>query len=162
MRSFVSIVSGTVMLCLVSASCGREVAEGCPRAIGVFHGQYSYLSGSCGPTFQGRPINIESTDTGEVMKTTNSLSDSVTTRINLVGCTIGMRQEISDMQGMRLVSAIAGDLDVEDSTALSGQITRIEYMADGTTVRCTGQYNAYYSLDDVMIGGAAQTALGGP
>lgn len=162
MRSFFSIMTGAAVLSLISTGCGQEVATGCPRAIGTFHAQYSYLSGSCEQTFQGRALLLEKSDLDTTTKRVISLSDSVTTEINLIGCTIGIKQQITDVEGARLISAIAGDLEVEDGTALSGQITRTEYMDDGKTVRCSGQYNAYYSLDDVMIGGAAQNALGSP
>jgi hypothetical protein len=161
MRSFVSnvVVGSATLLCLVSLGCGLPVAEGCPRATGVFQGTYSYLSGSCEPSFKGRALQLQADDPGNTVRTVNNLSDSVTTEINLIGCTIGMKQEITDMIGNRKISALAGDLMVEDESALSGRITRTEYMPDGATVRCTGQYNATYTRDGAVLGAAAEHAL---
>jgi hypothetical protein len=92
----------------------------------------------------------------------NYLSDSVTTEINLIGCTIAMTQQITVSQGTKKISELSGELDVEDASALSGMVTRTEYMPDGTTVRCTGNYNATYTLDSAPLGGAAQHALSAP
>jgi hypothetical protein len=159
MRSFVLIAIGAALLGLGSASCGQGAAESCPRALGVFHGQYSYITGTCEPAFTGRPLVMEKNDLSNTVKKTSNLSDSVTTEINLIGCTIGMKQEITDLVGSKKISEVSGDLEVEDASALSGRVLRVEYMDDGTTIRCSGQYNAFYSVDSAQLGGAAQTAL---
>jgi hypothetical protein len=76
-----------------------------------------------------------------------------------------VKQDITDASGNKKMSEISGELNVEDETALSGEILRTEYMPDGATVRCSGYYNATYTLDGAgassLVGGAAQTALGG-
>jgi hypothetical protein len=162
MRSFSSIMMGAAVLGLgfvAAAGCGQSTVTGCPRAVGVFHGQYSYITGTCEPQFQGRTLTLDKDDPGNTVRKVNNLSDSVTTEINLIGCTIGMTQQITDTGGTKKISEVSGDLDVEDASALSGQILRTEYMPDGTTIRCSGRYNATYSLETAPVGGAAQHAL---
>jgi hypothetical protein len=144
---------------LVAAGCGQSTVSGCPRAVGVFHGQYSYINGTCEPQYQARTLSLGKDDPTNTTTTMNYLSDSVTTEINLIGCTIAMNQQITASQGTKKISELSGELDVEDSSALSGAVTRTEYMPDGTTVRCMGQYNATYTLDSAPLGGAAQHAL---
>jgi hypothetical protein len=164
MRSFVLIKFGAALVVGVVGlgACGQPTAESCPRAIGTFTGQYSFISGTCEPSFQGRELQLEKDDPGNTVRKVNNLSDSVTTEINLIGCTIGVKQEITDTAGVKKISDINGDLNVEDASALSGEIARTEYMPDGTTVRCTAQYNATYTLDGAVIGTAAQHALSSP
>jgi hypothetical protein len=161
MRSFCSIMIGAAALGLgfVAAGCGQSTAQGCPRAVGVFHGQYSYINGTCEPQFTGRALTLDKSDPGTTFRKDSSLSDSTNTEITLIGCTIGMKQEITDTAGNKRISEVMGDLDVEDATALSGEVTRTEFMPDGTTIRCTGNYNATYTLDSAPVGGAVQHAL---
>jgi hypothetical protein len=166
MRSIRLIKVGAAILGLglgvAAAGCGQETVSGCPRAVGVFHGQYSYVGGTCEPQYQARTLSLGKDDPTNTTTTTNYLSDSVTTEINLIGCTIDMKQQITDSMGTKKISELRGELAVEDASALSGPITRTEYMPDGTTVRCTGQYDATYSLDSAPLGGAAQHALSSP
>jgi hypothetical protein len=159
MRSFVLNVVGAALLGLGWAGCGQPTATHCPRATGIFYGQYSYLTGTCDPSFQGRALLLDKDDPGNTTRKVNSLSDSVETETTLIGCTIAMRQEITDPEGLRKISEVHGDLTVEDDATLYGELTRTEYMPDGTTVRCTGQYDAYYTLDGAVIGSAAESAL---
>jgi hypothetical protein len=166
MRSIRLIKVGAAILGLgfgvAVAGCGQDVVTGCPRAVGVFQAQYSYMNGTCEPQYQARPLSLGKDDPINTTTTTNYLSGSVTTEIDLIGCTIAMKQQIMDSEGTKKVAELSGNLSVEDASALSGAITRTEYMPDGTTVRCMGQYNATYSLDQAPLGGAAEHALSSP
>jgi hypothetical protein len=158
MRSIGLITVGAIVG-LSALGCGSPTAEGCPRAIGVFHGSYTYLDGNCGASLEGRALLLEKDDPGNTVRKVNNLSDSVITEINLIGCSIGMKQEIISAAMLKL-SDLQGDLEVEDESALSGVVEHHEYMPDGSTVRCTGHYNATYTLDNTILGGAAEHALG--
>jgi hypothetical protein len=71
-----------------------------------------------------------------------------------------MRQNITEPgPSARLISTLKGDLQVAEDESLSGQIARTEYMADGSTVRCAGLYDATYTRDGAVLGGAVQHAL---
>jgi len=159
MRTFDFTIICAALLGLWSTGCGVPVATECPRAIGVFHGRYTYMTGTCEPALQGRALLLESDDPGNTVRKVNNLSDVVTTEINLIGCTIGMKQDITDTLGTHKIQSLMGDLSVHDGTALSGQIYRTEYMPDGSTVRCTGTYDATYTRDGAVLGGAAEHAL---
>jgi hypothetical protein len=159
MRIFDSLIIGAALMGLWSMGCGVPTAQECPRAIGVFHGRYSYVTGTCEPALKGRALLLESDDPGNTVRKVNNLSDVVITEINLIGCTIGMKQDITDTQGMRKITSLAGELTVHDGSELTGQISRMEYMPDGSTVRCNGTYNATYTRDEAVLGGAAERAL---
>jgi hypothetical protein len=159
MRSFDFIMIGAALLGLGSVGCGQPVSGACQRAIGVYHGRYSFLTGTCEPTLQGRALVLEKDDLQSTIKKQTTLSDVVTTEINLIGCMIGMRQDITDTGQQRMKSSLKGDLEVGQDDSLSGQISRVEYMPDGSTVRCTGTYNALYTRDGAIIGSAAEHAL---
>jgi hypothetical protein len=160
MRSFDLIMVGAALVGLGGAACGQPTAGECSRAIGVYNGRYAYLTGTCEPTLQGRPLVLAKDDSTNTTKTMGSLSDVVTTEINLIGCRIGMRQNITAPgPTARLISTLKGDLQVSEDDSLSGQIARTEYMPDGTTVRCAGLYDATYTRDGITLGGAAQHAL---
>jgi hypothetical protein len=159
MRIVDSLIIGAALVGLSSAACGVPTATECPRAIGVFKGRYSYVSGTCEPSLTGRALLLESDDPGNTVRKVNNLSDVVITEINLIGCTIGMKQDITDTQGTRKISSLSGDLMVHDASELVGQIQRQEYMPDGTTLRCSGMYNATYTRDGAVLGGAAERAL---
>ncbi|HEY2734419.1 MAG TPA: hypothetical protein VGI70_10565, partial [Polyangiales bacterium] len=113
MRSFRLIMAGAALLCLDAVGCGQPTATGCPRAIGSFHGAYTYINGSCEPTFEGRTLLLTKDAPGSSVSTENNLADSVTTEINLIGCTIGVKQDISDVTSMKKMSEISGELNVE-------------------------------------------------
>ena len=163
MRSFDFIKIGTAVAGLIGAlGCGQPVTGQCSRAIGVYHGRYSFVSGTCEPTLQGRALVLEQGDLTNTLKKTITLSDVVTQETNLIGCTIGVTQQITDNSvAMRMISTLKGDLQVSEDESLSGTMLRTEYMPDGSTIRCMGLYNALYTRDGAVIGSAAERALAG-
>jgi hypothetical protein len=120
----------------------------------VFLASYQWLDGACG-SFQGNTFKVQSDDKGTVTRVENRLSDTLTTQVILKGCTIAVKQSV-EMMGTKL-SEIEGDLHVQDKNALSGMMTRIEYMPDGA-IRCHAVYDARYTRQDVIVGGAVQHA----
>jgi hypothetical protein len=167
MRSFGSMLIGAAVFSLgLTSGCGQPTATGCPRAIGTFTGTYTFISGTCEPTFQARSLDLQEDAAGDTTNTTKTLSDAVTTEINLSGCTIGMTQMVTDPDGTHLISQVRGQLAVEDESALAGMMSRTDYMPDGVAIRCTAQYNATYTLDGTAatttLGAAAQHALENP
>jgi hypothetical protein len=155
------VVAGAVLMSALGAGCALGEGQ-CPRPIGAYRGTYTVLNGNCAEAM-GRDIDFSKDDQLSTVKTNNTLSDSVTTEINLVGCTIGVSQSVSDASGVHMISSLNGDLNVEDEAALSGQLNYAEYMPDGTTQRCTSQVAASYTLQGTgALGAAAQHALATP
>jgi hypothetical protein len=114
------------------------------------------VSGTC-TNIKSRNLNF---DTGKELSniaTMESLSDSVTTEVNLIGCTITVEQSISDAQALRMVAHIEGNLDVDDENALSGTLMYREFQPDGTTEACFSEVAVSY----VKQGGGVVSS-GGP
>ena len=149
------VALGTLTLAVLGVSgCKDASADSCPNVQGVFLASYQMLAGSCG-TFEGNALSLAKDEHGMVTKVENRLSDSVTTEVIFKGCTLSVKQSV-DAMGARM-SEISGDLDVEDSSQLSGMMTRTEYMPDGA-IKCNGVYDAHYTRQDVVVGGAVQHA----
>jgi hypothetical protein len=172
MRSFCFYgLSGTLVVGLIAMfgvhSTGCVQGQGqCPRPIGAFHGTYSIMNGNCTSTV-ARDLMLSRDDQQNTVGTVKTLSDAVTTEVNLVGCTIGVKQRITDPEGTRLISDIEGELTVQDESALVGTMNYVQYMPDGVTQQCRSQVAANYTLNGGMqtaspIGSAAQHALSTP
>jgi hypothetical protein len=159
MRKLVVTLIGTAWLGLGWWGCGQPVAVPCNRLTGVFHGQYRLQSGSCEQTFQGRALYLEKNATGTTIRRDINLAESVETEVTLIGCQIAVRQEISEPMGLTKISEVRGELNIDQDQTLYGELTRTEYMPDGTTPRCTGQYEAYFTSENAVIGSAAESAL---
>lgn len=169
MRSFRFNV---VLVVALSALFGGCTANGqCPRPVGKFVGSYTPVSGNC-TNIKSRALNF---DTGKELSniaTDMSLSDSVTTEVNLIGCTVTVEQSVANAQDMP-IAHIAGNLDVEDENALSGTLAYQEFLPDGTTQACFSEVQVSYVKQGVAagvnangtvttFGAAAQAALEQP
>jgi hypothetical protein len=107
-----------------------------------------------------------------VITVRKSLSDTVTTEVNLIGCTIAVEQSITDAKDERMIAHIKGNLAVEDASALSGRLSYQEFLPDGTTQACSSEVEVNYVqqgttaagtfVNDGTIGAAAQAALASP
>jgi hypothetical protein len=107
---------------------------------------------------------VFSNDPEESVQTiTMTLSDSVITEVNLIGCTIAVEQSISDSQAKRMIAHLEGNLAVDDARALSGRLTYQEFLADGTTPSCWSELEVNYVQQNVggnILAGAGQTTIG--
>jgi hypothetical protein len=158
MQSFRFHVAGFALIGVGLLGCTQNAGM-CQRPTGSFHPTYSVVAGNC-TQFAGRDLNLNADDQLSTVSTVNSLADSVTTEVNLVGCTVGFKQRVMDSMGVRLVSRLEGELNVEDESALSGQLSYMEYMPDGATERCRSQVEVSYThMNSNALGTAAQRAL---
>ena len=153
MRSFRFSVVLVVAVGALFAGC---TANGqCPRPIGKFVGNYTPVSGNC-TNIKSRNLTFDNAKELSSIATDMSLSDSVTTEVNLIGCTVTVEQSISDAQATRMIAHIEGNLDVDDENALSGTLAYQEYLPDGTTQACYSEVAVTY----VKQGGPVSS--GGP
>jgi hypothetical protein len=151
------IVTGLLGLLLLSlqAACADETAnESCPTVEGVFVGAYQWLDGSCG-AFIGNVLSVKENDFGTVTKVENRLSDTVMTEYIFKGCTVTITQDVEVMG--KKASIVAGDLNVQEATEMTGKVMRTEYTEDGA-VRCNSVYQATFRRQDLVLGGAVQHA----
>lgn len=169
MRSFRFSVVLVVALCALFGGC---TANGqCPRPVGKYVGNYTPVSGNC-TDIKTRALNFENGKELSNIATDMSLSDSVTTEVNLIGCTITVEQMVANAQDMP-IAHIAGNLDVEDENALTGTLAYQEFLPDGVTQACASEVQVSYIRQGpasgvqangqlVTFGAAAQAALEQP
>ena len=169
MRSFRFSV---VLVVALSALFGGCTANGqCPRPVGKFVGSYTPVSGNC-TQVKSRALTFDMGKELSNIATDTSLSDSVTTEVNLIGCTVTVDQKVSNAMAMP-IAHIAGNLDVEDENALSGTLDYQEFLPDGTTQACFSQVQVSYVKQGAAagvnaagqvttFGAAAQAALEQP
>lgn len=172
MRSFCfyglggTVLGGLIaMLSMHSSGCVQGQGQ-CPRPIGQFHATYNVLNGNCTSTI-ARDLTLSKDDQQNTVGTNKTLSEAVTTEVNLVGCTIGVKQRITDPEGTKLIADLDGELTVQDESALVGTMNYIQYMPDGMTQQCHSEVSASYTLGgasqaSTAIGAAAQHALSTP
>jgi hypothetical protein len=153
-------VVGVLALAGIFLGCNQELQGNCPRPIGVYKAEYSMLSGTCMPGYQPFALKFEADDQATTQSTEIRLADVIVTEVILKGCEIKVGQTVtgegSTTSTSSTRSAIAGTLGVVDEGALSGTIQRTDFMEDGKTVRCTAQYDAWYTRDDLLLGAAAR------
>ncbi|MET0387382.1 MAG: hypothetical protein ABW321_15545 [Polyangiales bacterium] len=161
MQSFRFYVAGAAIFSVSLVGCAQ--GEGlCPRPVGSFHGSWTIAGGTCA-RFVGRDLMFREDSPLSSTIHTNALDGKVSTEVNLNGCSIGVKQWISDPQTTALMSQLQGDLSVEDESVLSGQLNYVEYMPDGTTERCRALVNASYTTErQGQVGAAATQALAVP
>lgn len=141
MRSFRFSVVYVVALSALFAGC---TANGqCPRPVGKFVGSYTPVNGNC-TNIKSRNINFDADKELSSIATDKSLSDSVTTEVNLIGCTVTVEQSIQDAEETRMIAHIAGNLDVDAENALSGTLAYQEFLPDGTTQACFSEVQVNY------------------
>jgi hypothetical protein len=142
----------------------------CPRPVGKFVGNYTPVSGNC-TNIKSRNIQFEPGKELSILNTDKTLSDSVTTEVNLIGCTVTVEQSVSDPQETRRIAHISGDLAVQDESALSGRLAYQEFLPDGQTPSCFSEVEVSYIKQGAgtvapglgnTIGAAAEAALMSP
>lgn len=170
MRSFRFKVVQVAVLGALTAACADNGGL-CPRPVGNFTGNFTPVSGNC-TNIKSRDL-VFSEDPEQSMQTiVNSLSDSVMTEVNLIGCTIAVEQSISSAKEKKLMAHLEGNLAVEDSRALSGRLTYQEFLPDGVTPSCLSEVEVSFVQQGavagavpgatVTIGAAAEAALQSP
>jgi hypothetical protein len=140
--------------------------------LGAFKGTYQPVSGNC-TSIKSRDIVFSNDPEQSVQTITQTLSDTVMTEVNLIGCTIAVEQSIQTPQTKLMIAHLEGDLAVVDSKALSGRLTYQEFLADGMTQACWSEVEVSYVQQNVggsvvqggtatTIGAAAEAALASP
>lgn len=161
MRSFCIHVVGAVVCGVLSMGCAQSGGQ-CPRPVGAYKAAFTPVSGNC-TQFMGRPLVFDPNEKDVVTTMMKSFGDLVTTEVNLIGCTIAVKQDITDPDGVKMIASLKGDLDVQEDTALTGRFTYFEFMPDGTTQRCASSVDVSYTLmDGSTLGAAAQAVLAAP
>lgn len=171
MRSFRFSVVQVVALGALFSGCAESGQ--CPRPLGAFAGTYRPVSGNC-TNIKSRDLVFSNDPEESVQTITQTLSDSVTTEVNLIGCTIAVEQSIQTPQTKLMIAHLEGNLAVEDARALSGRLTYQEFLADGKTPACWSEVEVSYTQQNIggtvaaagggqtTIGAAAQAALAAP
>jgi hypothetical protein len=149
--------AGLTVFTMAFTGCG-PTDEQCPRPVGDYYGSYGIVAGNC-TRITGRPLTFGADDPVNASYMRTSPSGPERTVLNRVGCTIEVKQDVTDMSG---TSTLQGELSV-NGTALQGVLSYSELLPDGKTERCRGRVDAEYALPDgVVIGAAAQAALMSP
>ena len=140
----------------------------CPRPVGAFTGNFTMVSGNC-TSINSRDLVFD--EDPSTSTTINTLSDSVMTEVDLVGCTAVVNQSISSKEQV-LRASLKGNLAVEDARALSGRLSYQEFLPDGMTTSCASEVEVNFvqagSLGGapvgraVQFGAAAEAALASP
>jgi hypothetical protein len=143
-----------------SLGCNGELPANCPKPLGVYKGQYSMIAGTCSPNYEPFSLKFQVDDKTNTSYTEKRLADVVITDILLKGCELKVGQRVTGEGAAsgttQTRSAIAGTLGVIDENQLNGTIERTDFMEDGQTVRCSAQYEAWYTRDDLLLGAAAR------
>ena len=169
MRSFGFSVVQAAALSALMVGCADDGGL-CPRPKGNYVGSYRPVSGNC-TNVKSRDLLIEDGREGSMGMGTITLSDSVWTEVNLIGCTVAVEQSISKER--TLMAKLAGNLEVEDARTLSGRLTYQEFLPDGMTQSCFSEVEVSYVQQGsvaggvpgggaVTIGAAAEAALQSP
>jgi hypothetical protein len=153
-------VCGALALAGNLVGCNTPVPGNCAKPTGLYKAQYSLLSGTCTGGYEPFALRFERDDPPSVTRTEQRLADVVITETLLKGCELRVGQRVTGEGAVsgraQTRTAIAGTLGVVDETNLSGTIERTDFMEDGQTVRCSAQYDAWYSRDDMLLGAAAR------
>jgi hypothetical protein len=153
-------VCGALLLAGNLVGCNAPVQGNCAKPAGVYKAQYSLISGTCTGGYEPFALKFERDDPPSTTRTEQRLADVVITETLLKGCELKVGQRVTGEGAAsgraQTRSAIAGTLGVVDDTNLSGTIERTDFMEDGQTVRCSAQYDAWYSRDDLLLGAAAR------
>jgi len=149
--------AGVTVFAMTCAGCAPSEAQ-CPKPVGDYLGAYGIVAGNC-TRVVGRPLTFGVDDPVNTSYTRTPPTGPERTVLNRVGCTIEVKQDVTDMAG---TSTLQGELIVSEGV-LQGVLSYSELLPDGKTERCRGQVDAEYSVQDgVPIGAAAQAALMNP
>jgi hypothetical protein len=150
-------LAGFAAFALTFTGCAAGEGQ-CAKPVGDYIGSYGIVAGNC-TRVVGRVLSFDRNDTVNTVMTVNSSTGPIRTELNRVGCTIEVKQDVTDMD---ITSRLQGELAVSGNT-LNGMLYYSEIMPDGKTERCRGQVDAEYELNDgVPVGAAAQAALMSP
>jgi hypothetical protein len=153
-------VYGVLALAGNLVGCNAPLPENCPKPIGVYEAQYQLIAGTCQGGYQPFALEFMADDPMSTTKSVKRLADVVITETLLKGCELKVAQRVTGEGAVsgktQTRTAITGTLGVVDDTNLSGTIERTDFMEDGQTVRCSAQYEAWYSRDDLLLGAAAR------
>lgn len=159
MRSFrfsvVKVAAFGSLITLASSFNGCADNGGvCPRPVGSFTGNFTPVSGNC-TSVNSRDLFFDEDESTSMI--VNTLSDSVMTEVDLIGCTVAVSQSISSAKEQTLKARLKGNLAVEDARALSGRLTYQEFLPDGMTQSCVSEVEVNF----VQQGAVAGTVPGG-
>jgi len=146
---------GVSFLAVLALGCNADIAENCAKPVGTYKAQYDLVGGNCQPGYQPFALIFAADDDLVTTRQEIRFADTVTTEILLKGCEVGIKQSVSGENTRSVRSALNGSLAVEDDL-LHGTVERVDYMEDGSTVRCQSIYEAYYSRDSLLLGAAAR------
>lgn len=146
---------GVSFLAALGFGCNADLAENCPKPVGVYKAQYDLVGGTCQPGYEPFQVKFEADDPNSTTRTETRFADTVTTETLLKGCEIGLKQSVSGDSTRSVRSALNGNLLVE-ADVLHGTVERVDFMEDGATVRCSAIYEAYYTRDSLLLGAAAR------
>jgi hypothetical protein len=121
----------------------------CALERGLFEPLYAPLTGNCGPLNDANYVPVEA-DT-QIQQFANV---DVETETAVTGCSVELVQTVRDKAGVPQ-KRIAGTLQIDLPTKLSGEVTLQRFDSNGTAV-CFGTYDAILIKRTTTLGGAAQ------
>ena len=161
MRSFCIQLVGSVVCGVLAVSCAQGGGQ-CTRPVGAYKAAFTPVSGNC-TQFMSREILFEATDEDVSISRMKTFGDLTVTEVNLIGCTVAVKQEISDPMGAKLIATLKGDYAEArriNDTALIGRFDYREFMPDGTTQRCASYVDVSCTqMNGGTLGAAAQAVL---
>jgi hypothetical protein len=151
---------GALSLAGTFVGCNAPAQGNCPKPTGLYKAQYSLIQGTCAGGYQPYALEFGADDPPSTTRTETRLADVVITETQLRGCEITVGQRVTGEGATNgsgsTRSAIAAQLGVVDDMNLSGSVVRTDFMEDGSTVRCSASYDAWYTRDDLLLGAAAR------
>ena len=152
-----SFVCGVCFCAAWLFACNAPIAENCPKPVGTFQPEYVPIQSSCQEMgYQPFQLKFEADDPNSTTRTETRFADTVTTEVLLKGCELNVKQTLTAESTNRTRMALSGSLFVDSADSLSGTVSRIEFMEDGATQRCIATYDAYYTVDGLLLGAAAR------
>jgi hypothetical protein len=147
--SFVVLVGG----------CAAESAT-CPPVGGDYQPLYTPLSGNCGQLANIFPVPFNGGTGGNNVDVKNLPNAKVSTEIVMKGCTVRMTQIVE--KGNLVASKIDGDkISVRSENELTGMVSVTQFDDLGQAA-CYGTYDAQFTKNPMLVGGAASSSTGGP
>lgn len=151
-RSCCSLLVGLALASLVG--CGADDPS-CPSVEGSYEPLYIPLSGSCGTIERPNRVPFEGGRNGVNTIIERRVNSNITTEIVMKGCSVRMTQTVTDNEA-RVASLIDGPtIDIMSETELQGQVSMTVFDDEGA-VSCSGTYDAVFTKNTQIIGGAAQ------
>ena len=141
-------------LALPMTACGTDTAS-CPTIGGTFEPLYIPLSGSCGTIESPNRVPFDGGRAGVNTSIERRVNSNITTEIVMKGCSVRMTQTVTDKEG-RVASQIDGQtIEIMNQNELAGQVIMTVF-DDVGGITCIGTYDASFTKNTTIIGGAAQ------